>query len=422
MRAERKPVSPEMAVTTISGGLTRYAIGWWLAAIAVGLVGFFLTVDQAPLRAWQSVWSNFLFWTAIAIAGVMFGAVLHTAKGHWGKVFRRVAEGTAAFLPLSLLLFFLLYFGAGYIFPWLHPVDAHVNHTWLTLDGVFLRDGALLLVLYVASFAFIRLSLRPDAPLLVDHHRGWRRALLRRLSRNWRGDDEEVARSTRALARLGPALILGWAVVFTVLAIDLGMSLIPGFVSVVWGPYYFVGGWLSMLALVALLANRYRQRYGLSEVWGRWEFHDLGKLMFAFVIFWTYLWFSQFLVIWYGNIHRETIFLEQRTAPGYAFWFWLQMVLIFAVPFGLLLFRRPKMRSAYLAFVALFLLAGFWLERYNMVVPSVWGGEGPPFGWQELFISVGFVGLFGLSYSLFSSTFPKVPIRDTLPGTASRGP
>jgi hypothetical protein len=422
VRAARGPVTTDRAIATLSGGLTRQAVMWWLGAIAVGLVGFFLTVEEAPQRAWQSVWSNFLFWTAIAQAGVMFGAVLHTAKGHWGKTFRRVAEGMGAFLPLSLALFVLLYFGAGYVFPWLQPVEGHVNRTWLTLDGVFIRDGILLLILYAASFVFLRFSLRPDARAVAEYSSGWRRTFLRRMSRNWRGDEEEVRRSTTALARMGPALILAWAAVFTVLAIDFGMSLIPGFISVVWGPYYFIGGWLSMLALLAVLTNRYRQRYDLAEHWGKWEFHDLGKLLFAFTIFWTYLWFSQYLVIWYGNIARETAFFEQRTRPGFSFWFWLQMVLIFGIPFALLLFRHPKMRSGYLAFVALFTLAGFWLERYNMVVPSIWSDGAPPMGWQELFISIGFVGLFGLSYSIFASTFPKLPIHDTLPGRASRGP
>ena len=422
MSSESQMVTPERALATAPGRLSRQAVMGWLGAIALGLVGFFLTVEQAPQRAWQSVWSNFLFWTAIAQAGVMFGAILHTAKGHWGKMFRRVAEGMGAFLPLSLVLFIVLYFGAGHVFPWLRPVDAHVNRTWLTLDGVFIRDGILLLILYAASFVFLRMSLRPDARAIAEGSSGWRKKLLEGMSRNWRGDAEEVARSTTGLARMGPVLILTWAVVFTVLAIDFGMSLIPGFISVVWGPYYFIGGWLSMLALLAVLTNRYRQRYDLGEFWGKWEFHDLGKLYFAFTVFWTYLWFSQYLVIWYGNISRETIFFEQRTAPGFAFWFWLQLILIFAIPFALLLFRNPKMRSGYLAFVALFTLAGFWLERYNMVVPSIWTEGAPPMGWQELFISVGFVGLFGLSYSVFASTFPKVPIYDTLPGKASRGP
>ena len=99
------------------------------------------------------------------------------------------------------------------------------------------------------------------------------------------------------------------------------------------------------------------------------------------------------------------------------------MALVFMVPFALLLWRRPKMDSRYLAGVAMILLVGFWLERYNLVVPSVWHGEGPPFGWPEIAITVGFLGLFGLCYSVYASLIPKVPIYESLmSGKRSFGP
>ncbi|MFQ5889473.1 MAG: hypothetical protein ACE5JR_05420 [Gemmatimonadota bacterium] len=415
-------VTPERALATIPGRLAGRNLALWLLAIAVGAAGFWVSLQDAPQRAWQTVWVNFLFWTAIAQAGIIFGAILQAAKGHWGKPFLRVAEGAGAFLPVSFVLFFLLYFGAGHIFPWLQPVEGHINRTWLTLEGVFLRNGILLLVLYGASFVYLRLSLRPDAPLVAERLTGWRRTLVAGLARRWRGDAAEVERSRRILGWYSPALILAWAVVFSFLSYDLAMSLMPGFISVVWGPYYFIGGWLCLLALVAFLSHRYKLEYGLADIWGKWQYHDLGKLIFAFVIFWTYLWWSQFLVVWYGNLGHETIFFEQRTSNGFGPWYTAQMVLIFGVPFLLLLGRRPKMNSAFLAFVATIILAGFWLERFNLVVPSVWQGEGVPLGWMELAISLGFVGLFGLAYSLFASTFPKLQIRDTLVGRASRGP
>jgi hypothetical protein len=419
-------VAPEKALSTVPGKIPgRTLLVCWIA-IAIGLVGFFRTVGSQPTRAWQVTWSNFLFWTALAEAGVVFGAVLHTAKGHWGKRFRRVAEGTGAFLPASLLILVLmLLFGAAHIFPWIGtmaPHRGHVNHTWLNQGGVFWRNTILALVLYAASFAFLRLSLRPDARMVAERLTGWRKGLVGWIGRRWRGDEAEVAHATTWLARTGPVLILMWAVIFTLMAIDLIMSLVPGFISIIWGAYFFVGGWLSMLALTAVMANRYYRRYDLSEAWGKYEFHDLGKLMFAFVIFWTYFWWSQFLVIWYGNLPRETIFFEQRVAPGYYRLYAIQMVLIFALPFVFLLGRKPKMRPGWLAFVGSILLVGFWLERYLLVVPATWHGTGIPLGWAELAISIGFIGLFGLCYSLFSSTFPKLPIRETLPGKAHSGP
>ncbi len=426
MSSETHKVTPEKALSTVPGKISgRVLLACWIA-IAIGLVGFFWTVSAQPTRAWQVTWSNFLFWTSLAEAGIVFGAVLHTAKGHWGKHFRRVAEGAGAFLPASLVvLVLMLLFGGGHIFPWIGkmaPHRGHVNHTWLNPSGVFWRDSILALVLYAASFAFLRMSLRPDAPLVASRLTGWRRSLVNWIGRSWRGDDAEVAHATTWLARSGPILILLWAVIFTLLAVDLIMSLIPGFISIIWGAYFFVGGWLSMLAMTAFMANRYYKRYDLSEAWGKWEFHDLGKLMFAFVIFWTYFWWSQFLVIWYGNLSRETIFFEQRVAGHWYGLYAAQMILIFCVPFALLLWRKPKMRPGWLALVGSILLVGFWLERFLLVAPATWHGQGIPLGWTEAAITVGFVGLFGLCYSLFSSTFPKLPIRETLPGSAHRGP
>lgn len=420
-----QPIDPQLrreeALRAASGSIPGRRILLLLAAVALGAIAFAVTLGESPLRAWANLWYNFLFWTALAQAGVIFGAILQAAKGHWGKDYRRIAEGAGAFLPISFAVFVALYFGAEHIFPWLHPVEEHVNLEWLTVGGVFLRNGVLLALMVVASGFFLWYSLRPDAPFLQGRHSGWRAALIGRLGRDWRGDDEEAARSRGILSWLSPLLVLMWVTAFTLLAVDMAMSLVPGFLSVIWGPYYFIGGWVTLLAFVALVAG-WHAGVMKRQLWSRWQFHDLGKLFFAFTIFWTYLWFSQFIVIWYGNIPRETNWFVQRTEQGFSPLITLQMVLIFAIPFVLLLGRTPKMRPRFLAFVALISLAGFWIERYNLVFPSVWEGS-PPLGYPEAAIFVGFVGLFGLAYSLFASTFPLLPLQESLmEGEPGRGP
>jgi hypothetical protein len=409
------------AIDTAGGSIPARRLLLLAGAVAIGAIAFFTTVGTSPQRAWGNVWYNFLFWTALAQAGVIFGAILQAAKGHWGKDYRRIAEGAGAFLPISFLVFLALYFGAEHVFPWVHPVEGHINRDWLTIGGIFWRNGILLALMFGASGLFLWHSLRPDAPFVKGRHSGWRAALVDRLGRNWRGDDEEAARSRGTLGWLAPLLILMWVSVFTLLAIDMSMSLLPGFLSVIWGPYYFIGGWLTLLAFIAVVAGWHagvRDR----QLWSRWQFHDLGKLLFAFCVFWTYLWFSQLIVIWYGNIPRETNWFVERTSQGFTPLFALQMVLIFGLPFILLLGRAPKMKPRFLAFVALLVLLGFWIERYNMVFPSIWEGS-PPLGFPEVAIFAGFLGLFGLTYSLFASTFPLLPLRESLmEGEASKGP
>ncbi|MDH3734008.1 MAG: hypothetical protein OEU54_10760 [Gemmatimonadota bacterium] len=414
----------EQALSTIGGRVPVMWLGIWLAAVALGVAGFMMTVGDDPQRAWMSVWSNYLMWTSVGMAGVAFGAVLQAAKGHWGKGFRRLAEASGAFLPLSLILFFFLRRGYEHIFPWIGEVETeHLNRTWLNVDGVFMRNAILLTVLYAVFFLFMWYSIRSDAPLLAERHTGWRKAFTSFFARGWRGDEEEAARARAILGRLSPVLILAWAVVASLFSIDFGMSLTPGFVSMIWGPIYFIGGWLSMLAIIAIMANHYNSRYAELSLWGKYQFHDLGKLMFAFVVFWTYIWFAQFLVIWYGNIPREVNWFEPRALGPFKGLFWLQMILIFAIPFPLLLGRNPKMKPRWLAFVACIILAGFWVERYNMVAPSIWHGEGLPLGLPEAMISLGFLGAFGLCYAAYVTTFSKVPIRETIAvGSAGQGP
>ena len=118
LSAQTTTVTPERALSTVHGRISGLAAGLWLGAAAVGIVGFFLALRIDPERAWMTVWSNFLFWTAMAQAGIIFGAVLVVAKGHWGKPFRRVAEATGAFLPFSLL-WVVLTAGALIAFDWL---------------------------------------------------------------------------------------------------------------------------------------------------------------------------------------------------------------------------------------------------------------------------------------------------------------
>lgn len=417
-------MSPDRVLGTISGRISGLAMGLWLLAILIGGVGVFTSIEAMPLRTWQAIWINFLYWTAIAQAGVCFGAVLVAAKGHWGKPFVRVAEAMGAFLPVSLVVFVTMYFGAEHIFPWMQEgFTGHLNHDWVNHRDVFVRNGILLAVLYLVSLYFMRVSLRPDARLIAGRHRGWRAKMMDFCARGWRGDEEEIARSKRIALWLAPVLIGLWALVFSLMSFDISMSLMRNFISVIWGGIYLFAGWLCMLCLVAILSHRYRVRHNLDDVWGRWEFHDLGKLIFAFTIFWAYIWFSQFLPIWYGNMPRETIFFEQRTAGGFEALLWIQMALVFMIPFVLLLGRRPKMNPRWLAFVGLIILAGFWLERYMLVVPSTWHGEGIPFGWPELAITVGFAGLFGLCYSVYASLTPRLPIHEPLiSGTRTRGP
>ncbi|MGH7752171.1 MAG: hypothetical protein ACREN5_05100, partial [Gemmatimonadales bacterium] len=220
-----------------------------------------------------------------------------------------------------------------------------------------------------------------------------------------------------ALYRNATLLIPIWALGFTVLAFDLIMSLALHWWSTLLGAFYFMGGLLNALAFLAVLAAVLRRRMGLEELLSPKQFHDLGKLVFGFTVFWAYLMWSQFLVIWYGNMPEETWFVFYRLWGVWRPVGVAVFLMAFVIPFVGLLGEKPKKNTGTFALFALISLLGVWLERYLLIVPSINHGAGPAFGVAEVGITAGYLGLFLLSFAWFARTFPIISPRlaeDTL--------
>ena len=242
-------------------------------------------------------------------------------------------------------------------------------------------------------------------------------------SRGWRGLEEERKRSRRVLAILLPIFLFTYATVFSLIGFDLVMALDPRWYSTLFGAYFFVSSLYLGLAAIAILAVVAQRRLGLEEQIGRKQFHDLGKLLFGFCLVTGDFFWSQFVVIWYGNIPEETTYLILR---GYEMpWApltWTVLIVSFIIPFLFLLSRRVKESPRILLPIALVILIGMWIERYILVVPSLWHRPGLPFGWIELLITGGFLAAVALSYSAFLSAFPFPSVSGALHRSASQGP
>jgi hypothetical protein len=383
------------------------------AAAAAGALAFlFMALGAGSGRAWRAYHVNWLFWTGLAQGGVMFSVVTNTAKGKWSYPIRRIAEASVAFLPVSFALFLVLWLGRAEVFPWIrHPIEEpHVKAFWLRDGFLFGRDILALLVLYGLSFWFVFHSLRPDAALLQagasDRVKGLYSWLARGFDRPGRGE----ALSQERRDYIGPGLIVAYAVCMSVLAFDLIMSLAPHWLSNLLGGFFFMGAWLTGLMSLALLAIFWRRHLQLEELISPRTLHDLGKLCFGFTVFWCYLFFSQFLVIWYGNMPEETSFMFLRMAsPEWRNISTAMLVLVFFLPFWGLIGVKPKKTPAVLGTFAAISLAGVWVDRYVLTVPSiVQQAPALPLGWQEAVVTAGFMGLWGLSYAWFAERFPIV--------------
>ncbi|NIM51164.1 MAG: hypothetical protein GTN62_14590 [Gemmatimonadales bacterium] len=382
--------------------------GAMLAVLGLGFFVVLLTGDD-PGRAWRMFHVNFLFFTGAAQGAIIFAATQKITKGAWSGPIIRFAEAAAAFLPISLICFVLLFLGRHYLFPWIeHPTPVRGN--WLTTPWVFWRDLVALLALLSVTLAFVYNDLKPDIAVVKQHVSGWRRQLYERITRDYTGTTDELERIERRLNWLAPLLCLLYAYLFTLLAFDLVMSLAPYWLSNLFGAFFFMGSFLTGLTLLGLMTVFWRRRLGMREMIGREQFHDLGKLVFGFSIFWAYLVYSQVLVIWYGNLPEETSFLFYR--------FWgewrpiavLVGLMVFLIPFWGLIWVKAKVTAFTFTLFVLISFVGVWLERYLLVQPSL-TEHGPAFGLPEFGITAGFLGLFLFAYGIFARTFPMVSPR-----------
>ncbi|MBI3087105.1 MAG: hypothetical protein HYY88_15475 [candidate division NC10 bacterium] len=397
-------------ISALTRPLPRWIITGLGLLVLVGAGTFLLGASgRNPLRAWQAYLVNFLFWSGIGQAGLVFASIQEMTGARWGHPIRRIAEAMAAFLPISFLLFLALFFGRGTIFPWVrNPIPQ--KQAWLNVPFLFTRDAVALLLLGGLSVLFLYFTLRPDAQAAEAVGPRWAWPLYVLLRRGWRGRTAELDRSRRTLAILSPILAILYCLGLTLIAFDLVMSLDPSWSSTLFGAYFFIGNLYVGLACLALLAAAARRLFRLEALITSAQFHDLGKLLFAFCMLSGDFFWSQFLVVWYGNLPEETgfILVRARQLP-WAPISWIVLLVCFLGAFLVLLSRRLKEHPAGLSAVATCILLGMWLERFLLVVPSVWRGSSLPLGLPELLITGGFAGLFLLALLAFGRAFPFLP-------------
>jgi hypothetical protein len=386
---------------------------WWVVfglLLLTGMVSFFYGIAGPDRqRTWQVYLINFLFWSGIAFSATVFVAILNITNARWGRPLKRLAEALGAFTPVAFLLFWVLYFGSESIFPWVRdPVQG--RESWLNTVSLFTRNGIGLFLLTGVSVALIYCSVRGDL-----------NQISRQTGSGREGPPEDPSNDPfwHAQVILSPISAILFCFVFSLVAFDLVMSLDPHWTSTLFGGYYFIGSFYSGLAALTLLSGLSYRPGGiateLKKILRPRHLHDLGKLLFGFCLMTGYLFYTQFLVIWYGNIPEETHYLIQRLyrMP----WKTLSVIILlmaFGVPFILLLIRRIKMKPEALIPLSVLILAGMWLERFLLVVPSLSKGQGVPLGLTEVLITGGFLGAMGLTAGLFLKTFSFFPLSDPL--------
>ena len=383
----------------------------------VGLLAFVFRLTQNPEQAWISYVSNWLFFTSISIGGVLFAVATWITKAKWNWSMRRVSQSFVAFLPFAFVLLLpMLTLREGY-FHWIeeiaHDPIIQAKAGYLNIPFLVARNFVGAALLFGLAIYFVYLAVRADMGLTKgardeDASRAsWRE----RLTQGWMGQKEEEVHAYKRMTTIAPLIVLVYAVVMSIFSYDWAMALEPHWFSTMFGPWFFMGAFWGGIAATALWALYLRTKdKDISNHIGIQQRHDIGKLAFAFTVFWTYLFFSQYIVIWYGKLPWEQAWIITRSAPPWGGYSLLVILLCFIIPFAGLIGRKPKMEPAILATLTTVILVGLWLERYGLVAPSLHHEGDPIFTiWQPL-IGLMFLGLWMGSVRWFLSTFPAMQV------------
>ena len=378
----------------------------------VGALAFaYGVISGNNTRAWQALLVNFLFFAGLAYAGVAVSAILQATCARWGRSLKRLSEATAAFLPVAFVLLLVLLVGITDWAPWVHaPVEA--KRLWLNVPFFVTRQTLMFVLLSGLSLAYVYRSVRPDVGMLDETGERKATGFARRLIGGWQGLVDERARNQRSQDVLAPCVLIAYGWIVSLVAIDFVVALDPHWYSTLAGAYYFVGNLFVGVAFLAVTAVWTRDRLRIQDYIGDRQLYDVGKLLFGFCILWAYMLWSQYLVIWYGDLPEETEFIAHRMQGSWAPLTWIMLAMTFFIPFALLLSRDIKIQPRGLTTIALLVLVGMWLERFILVSPSLWRESGIPLGLIEVLITAGVFSLFGWCYSTFLRAVPVLPVSD----------
>lgn len=383
---------------------------FFLVLVVIGVAAFAWGLKENAARTWHSYLLNYFYWLTLSLSGLFFMALQYITSSMWSSPLKRIPESFISFLPLAFILMLFPFIGmfseifsffsvshAGHpsggmsmLYEWTHSEtvasDAILKgkESYLNLGFFLGRNVFSFLIWMGAGFWLVRNSLKQDVTGSVD-----------------------LTRLNRKIA--APFLVL-FALTYTVASFDWLMSLEPHWFSTVFGVYCFAGLFESGMALTILFVVALRRQGAFKDVINENHLHDLGKLMFAFCVFWAYIAFSQYMLIWYGNLPEEIGYMIRRTEGS---WTPVALALLFGkfvVPFFLLISRSSKRSENYLLFVSVWVLAAQYLDVYWMIYPLL--GSKPLFGWQEVGLFLGFLGLFVLSSCLFLQRVQPVALKD----------
>jgi Ni/Fe-hydrogenase subunit HybB-like protein len=351
-------------------------------------------------RFWSSLLQNSVYFLLVTNAAMFFICATTLAWGGWQLSFGRVTEAISACVPvigtICGVILLLIVFGNNHeLYHWTD--SQHVEHDPILLH----KKGFLNKTFFVAWTVFTIVSWS----LL-----GWK---MRKMSRSIDSNPLPTVEARRRFIWNGTV----WAAIYIVIFALTVMSSIPWlwlmsidahWYSTMYSWYTFASTFVAGLSLICLYVV-FMKNNGYLELTNEEHIHDIGKFMFAFSIFWTYLWFSQFMLIWYANIPEETVYFKPRAQGAYSGVFWLMFIINFIAPLLILMTRKAKRNYTTITFMAILILFGHWLDFFQMVFPGPLGGDFMPTMLADFGVGLGFVGLIMFVVARSLAQAPLIP-------------
>jgi Ni/Fe-hydrogenase subunit HybB-like protein len=371
-------VFSQMDKFEIRSGEKRFSfvlMGIGLLTLIIGIILAFSGHDHWAERIWSNILVNNMFLLGISLAGLFLIAVNYIGLGGWYVAIKRVAEAVSMFIPYAGVLMLVILIGMWtnqhHIYHWAEPGVAD-HDALLKGKSAFLNVPffSIRIIIYFAIWTVLALLLR-KASLKEDELGG-------------------MANYNKSKIYSAIFLVL-FGITSSTMSWDFMMSIDPHWYSTLYGWYTFTTLFVSGLAAIILITIYLKSRGYLEHV-NNEHLHDLGKFMFAFSIFWAYLWYSQHMLIWYANLGEETTYFKTRV-DEYPVLFYLNFAINFVVPFFALMTRNSKRQKSMLGAIALILLLGHWLDYYQMIIPGSTHNS-VHYGLFEIGLSIGYVGLF----------------------------
>lgn len=361
---------------------TNVLLGVGVLTLVLGFTFLALNKEEfARTRFWAVLLQNSVFFLLVVNASMFFICVTTLAMGGWQMAFRRVPEAISSVVPVFSLLALLVLLGI--VFTEQHGIYHWLDKEVVENDPVLKGKSAVLNPTFFITWTVITLFMW-----------SWVGSKMRKLSSE--ADKKMNLEQSKKFIWNNTV----WGAIFLVFfALTVGstipwlwlMSIDAHWYSTMYSWYTFVSSFVAGMSLVALFVI-YLKNHDYLEYVTEEHLHDIGKFMFAFSIFWTYLWYSQFMLIWYANIPEETIYFKPRMQGVYRGIFFLNLIVNFAVPFLLLMRKSSKRSYTTLTFLAVLIILGHWIDFYQMVMPGT-VHEHYSLGWFEFGILALYAGL-----------------------------